>query len=205
MLQMIRVGLVIVVAVLTGCSKSFTVKLSPAGAVNSIPVSLGAQAGVPKYSAVIRRYDRTFNGNSIVFDESSKNRIAQMIGELGIFRSVTLAGSEDPQSARLEAFMHESYNPSGATSFVKGFLIGASFLVLAPVIPVYLEYTTTLTVRVEKPDSSSRDYSVSATVEGECYFFSIKGCRDELPFHGFNTASREIMTRMAADRAWLQQ
>jgi hypothetical protein len=205
MSHMIRVGLVILVAVLTGCSKSFTVKVSPAGAVNSIPVSLEGQVGAPKYSAVIRRYDRTYNGNSVVFDESSKNRLAQMIGELGIFRSIALTGSQDSQSAQLDVFMQESYNPSGTTLFVKGFLVGASFLVLAPVIPIYLEQTTTLTVRVQKPDSSSRDYSVSATVEGECYFFSIKGCRSELPFHGFNAAARELMTRMAAERAWLQQ
>ena len=88
---------------------------------------------------------------------------------------------------------------------IKGFIIGASFFILSPVIPIYADYTSELRLKVEKPDGSSKHYSGYATGESEHYFFSHSEYYGDLTLQVSEAALRDLTAKLANDRGWLRR
>ena len=188
----------------TGCGWNVTFR--PTSPTDSVAASVESLA--PKYSAIILGGSmKTYDGGNLDPNNAFKEVIAYNLRQTGIFKTVDTI---DPalsanEKASVTFTSTQTYNWNAALGGVKGFLVGASLFLLAPVIPFYADASTNFVVRVQKPDGSSRDYNGTVTGDMRAFFFSVKSGTSDLLIQVHFQALQDVIKKMTNDRGWLQK
>jgi len=164
-------------------------------------------AGKPRYSSVLMYASATMDGTPTVINPPFKDRLLEALRQSNVFENVYGDDQAIPETrkVRLALTTTERMDYNNVLGAIKGFVIGASFFVLSPFIPIYADYTTELRLQVEKPDGSQRQYTGYAAGESEHYFFSHGDYYPDLTKQVTDAALRDLSAKLTNDRAWLQR
>jgi hypothetical protein len=170
-------------------------------------VNAESVASKPTYSAVLVSTSATMDGKLTVMNSPFKDRLLQALRLLGAFSSVYGDDQPIPEKRKVKVSLNiaERLEYNNVLGAIKGFVIGASFFVLSPVIPIYADYTTELRLQVEKPDGRIRQYTGFASAESEPFFFSHGEYYADLTQQVTDAALRDLSAKLANDRMWLRR
>jgi hypothetical protein len=186
----------------SGCAMRVTMKAP-------FPENVQVESGThkPRYSAVLLSTFATTNGSLSVINPSFRERFVQSVRESGVFTAVY--GDDqailEKQKAKLSLNVSERFYYNNALGALKGFIIGASFFILSPFIPLYADYTIELRLKVEKPDGSYKEYTGYASAESEHFFFSHGEYYADLTTKVTDAALQDMSAKLANDREWLRR
>lgn len=198
-------GAILIVSSTVGCAPTVTLQTQPeiGGSHDAIKFA----PSTAKYAAVFMNTKASHNGNETNLNSGFKDRIVQALRDTGLFSAVYAdeQAGLPAKTARLHFTVDEVHEYNSALNGIKGGLVGLSLFTLAPIVPLYSTFSTSMHIRAEKPDMSAKDYSASTKGESKFYFFSHSTYFQNLSSQVVQTSMKSLTAQMVNDRKWLQE
>lgn len=194
--------LFIVVTLLPSCSYETRI-VSTQPSAPAAAVSLGE----PIHTLAIEDVEFTRKGKPANVDVGMVQRLASDLRKSGLFRTVYDPSSshDAPKDAvRIKLTVNDALDKQWGERLGKDFIIGSSYLVLAPIVSYQMEYDVTMRATVTLPDESKMEFeSVSKAEVRHKHLSDRFEAEEELQRTGMNDCLNNLVTQMKSNEKFL--
>lgn len=198
----ISVTLLMFVALLPGCSYETRI-VSPHPPAPNTNVSLGE----PIHTLAIEDVEFSRKGKAANVDVGVVQRLASDLRKSGLFRTVYDPSSshDAPKDAvRIKLTVSDALDKQWGERLGKDFIIGSSYLVLAPIISYEMDYDVTMRATVTLPDESTMEFeSVSKAQVKHKHLSDRFEAEEDLQRTGMNDCLNNLVAQMKSNEKFL--
>jgi len=198
----IAITLCVVAVSLPGCSYETRI-VSTQPPAPAVAISLGE----PLHTLAIEDVEFTRKGKPANVDVGMVQRLASDLRKSGLFRTVYDPSSshDAPKDAvRIKLTVNDALDKQWGERLGKDFIVGSSYLVLAPIVSYQMEYDVTMRATVTMPDESKMEFeSVSKAEVRHKHLSDRFEAEEDLQRTGMNDCLNNLVTQMKSNEKFL--
>jgi hypothetical protein len=195
----VGVGILAMLSLVCAACSYETRLLSPPLPTHNIATAMSE----PLHVLVIDDVEFTRNGKPDNVDVGLVQRLASDLRKSGLFRVVyepTTSYDAPKEAVRVKLAVRDEFDKQWGEVIAKDFLVGLSYLVLAPVMPYEMEYTVSMHATVVLPDESTMEFESSSQTEVKYKHLSDRSAAaEDLKRTGLNHCVERLLTQMQSD------
>ncbi|MEQ1792827.1 MAG: hypothetical protein ABL970_01445 [Nitrospira sp.] len=197
----IMAGLILLSAISGGCTRSIEIVPSTAGSVETATTSIASTERVP---LVLDQVKISHNGAPQNPSTDLDRRVLSSLHSLNLFSHLSLAETAPPAPGEKAVVAHlaidDAIDSHPGEAAWKGFIIGTSMFLLAPVMDLHYDYGTHLTLELERWDGTVKTYHASSSGTAQYNLFSASPSMiTELKGHVMEAGITDLMNQLVKD------
>lgn len=186
----------------SACTHWVKIHEKSTGAESFIPLKKDEQQHLP--IAIIKDYEEKLNGDTIKPPRATIDHVVKKLRETNVFSSVLTEQQKDidlSKTVYLSFIDLEKEDANPVVNATKGFCIGFTFFLLAPVVPFTYDFSSSMELRIVRWDGAIRQYKAksvgTAYWTGGSFLAGIAGesARDKVTNNNINS----IISQMISD------
>ncbi|HEU4684634.1 MAG TPA: hypothetical protein VFS39_09070 [Nitrospira sp.] len=190
----------LVLAATTGCSR--WIELMTPASTPGAPVQLIAQQ--EQVPLILDRITVTRNGANQPVSLDTERGVLASIRDIGLFARLGAPGSADLSAnekvIRAHVFVDEALDPHPGAAALKGFAIGASMFLLAPVVSLEYDYAAHVALELVRWDGQVKRYESQSAGTARYHLFGATPVLiDELKGHVTDACWTALMRQVVQD------
>ncbi|MGH8005915.1 MAG: hypothetical protein ACREQ3_02795 [Candidatus Binatia bacterium] len=198
----IVVTLLMLMTLPSGCSYETRI-VSPSPPAPSAVVSLGE----PLHTLAIEDVEFTRKGKPANVDVGVVQRLASDLRKSGLFRTVydpANSYNAPKEAVRIKLTVSDTLDKQWGERLGKDFLVGSSYLILAPIVPYTMEYDVAMRATVTLPDESTMEFESVSKAEVKYKHLSDRfEAEEELQRAGMNDCLNNLVAQMKSNEKFL--